>query len=292
MEHTDENYWRIYGLGEVGHAVETILTKWDIIDSFPDDVQLLRYGMDFGFNHPSVLLKLGYKEDQDIQHLYIQELIYQTRLTNNELIDLMKTVVEDKSIMIKADSAEPDRIMEIARAGFCITACKKGGNSVIEGIDRLKRFHIHITKSSVNTRKEIKGWKFQRDKKTEEVLDKPVEYKDDAMAASRYGSEGIGKKGFMAFAPALLGMLPMPGGALMSAPLLKKAGKGVPAELKAAANVWFRHIMLLVYPLSPSLIASAKIAGIDLYKGVFSLAPFFVLSISLSIVCIITDGCK
>ena len=141
--------------------------------------------------------KLGYKEDQDIQHLYIQELIYQTRLTNNELIDLMKTVVEDKSIMIKADCAEPDRIMEIARAGFCITACKKGVNSVIEGIDRLKRFHIHITKSSVNTIKEIKGWKFQRDKKTEEVLDKPVEYKDDAMAASRYGSEGIGTKGFM-----------------------------------------------------------------------------------------------
>jgi len=91
----------------------------------------------------------------------------------------------------------------------------------------------------------------------------------------------IGKKGFMAFAPALLGMLPMPGGALMSAPLIEKAGKGVSAEIKAATNVWFRHIMLLVYPLAPSLIASAKIAGIDLYDGVFSLVPFFFLSLIL-----------
>ncbi len=91
----------------------------------------------------------------------------------------------------------------------------------------------------------------------------------------------IGKKGFLAFAPALLGMLPMPGGALMSAPLIEKAGRGVPAELKAAANVWFRHIMLIVYPLAPSLIASAKISGIDLYAGVFSLVPFFIFSIVL-----------
>jgi len=91
----------------------------------------------------------------------------------------------------------------------------------------------------------------------------------------------IGKKPFLAFAPALLGMLPMPGGALMSAPLIKRAGKNVSGRVKAALNVWFRHILLLVYPLGPSLIASAKIAGVGLYDAMLSLAPFFGISILL-----------
>lgn len=91
----------------------------------------------------------------------------------------------------------------------------------------------------------------------------------------------IGKKPFLAFAPALLGMLPMPGGALMSAPLVERAGKEIAGRVKAALNVWFRHILFLIYPLSPSLIASAKIAGIDIYSAVLFLAPFFVFSILL-----------
>ncbi len=89
----------------------------------------------------------------------------------------------------------------------------------------------------------------------------------------------IGKKPFLAFAPALLGMLPMPGGALMSAPLVKKAGRGVNASLKVAINVWFRHVMLLAYPLAPSLIATAKIAGLGLYNAILWLFPFFLFSL-------------
>ncbi len=91
----------------------------------------------------------------------------------------------------------------------------------------------------------------------------------------------IGKKPFLAFAPALLGMLPMPGGALMSAPLIEKAGKEIAAKLKVAINVWFRHILLLVYPLAPSLIASAKIAGVELYSAIAFLFPFFLFSLLL-----------
>ncbi len=89
----------------------------------------------------------------------------------------------------------------------------------------------------------------------------------------------IGKKPFLAFAPAFLGMLPMPGGALMSAPLVEKAGRGIDATVKVAVNVWFRHVMLLVYPLAPSLIASAKIAGVGLYNAILWLFPFFLFSV-------------
>ncbi len=91
----------------------------------------------------------------------------------------------------------------------------------------------------------------------------------------------IGKKPFLALTPALVGMLPMPGGALLSAPLVEKAGEGDNAAIKAALNVWFRHIPFLIYPLAPTLIISAKIAGLQIYEVIPYLFPMFLLSIFL-----------
>lgn len=86
----------------------------------------------------------------------------------------------------------------------------------------------------------------------------------------------IGKKAFLAVSPALVGMLPMPGGALLSGPLVEKGGKGVSKDKKAGLNVWFRHVLYLVYPLAPSLIVSAKVARLDIYRIIPYLAlPLF-----------------
>lgn len=86
----------------------------------------------------------------------------------------------------------------------------------------------------------------------------------------------IGKRAFFAAAPALLGMLPMPGGALLSAPLIERGGANVSPDLKVAGNVWFRHAFLLVYPLGSSLIASTKIASVGLYPAILFLFPAFI----------------
>ncbi len=91
----------------------------------------------------------------------------------------------------------------------------------------------------------------------------------------------IGVRPFLGFAPALLGMLPMPGGALLSAPLVERGAPDVPSDVKAAANVWFRHAFLLVYPLSTSLIASAQIAALGLYTAILYLMPAFLFVIGL-----------
>ncbi|MFP4646390.1 MAG: DUF401 family protein [Candidatus Acetothermia bacterium] len=88
----------------------------------------------------------------------------------------------------------------------------------------------------------------------------------------------IGKRPFLAFSPALLGMLPMPGGALLSAPMVEQGGSELESSTKAVLNVWFRHILFFIYPLATSLIASAKIAGLEVYDVVPYLFPFFVLS--------------
>ena len=91
----------------------------------------------------------------------------------------------------------------------------------------------------------------------------------------------IGQKATLALSPALLGMLPMPGGALLSAPLVEKGAPHATPDIKAAANVWFRHALLLVYPLGSALIASAKIAELDVYRVIPYLTPAFFLTLLL-----------
>jgi len=87
----------------------------------------------------------------------------------------------------------------------------------------------------------------------------------------------IGRRAFVALSPAILGMLPMPGGALLSSPMVERAG-GAPADVRAAVNVWFRHALLLIYPLSPSLIAAAKLAGLEVWDVIPFQLPAFALT--------------
>lgn len=72
----------------------------------------------------------------------------------------------------------------------------------------------------------------------------------------------------LVFFPALIGLLPMPGGAVFSAPMVKSAahGQNLANEDKALINYWFRHIWELIWPLYPGLILTAHLSGIPLVK--------------------------
>ncbi len=183
LRDTDENYWKIYGLGETGKRKSIIYDNWDLIDEFPEDCDEEVYGYDFGFNNPSVLLRIGVK---DQEHIFIDELIYESKLTNTQLIDRSAQEVTNRRTRASADCAEPDRIEEFLTAGFNMYPCKKGKNSVKDGIDLCKRKKIHVTKRSANTIKEIRAYKWKEDK-NERILDEPVPFNDHAMAAMRYG---------------------------------------------------------------------------------------------------------
>ncbi len=71
----------------------------------------------------------------------------------------------------------------------------------------------------------------------------------------------------IAVIPASLGVLSIPGGALMSAPIVDVLGNrvGLDKPKKIYANVWFRHVIFLVYPLSTFLIFFSYLTNIDLW---------------------------
>ena len=172
----DENYYRIYALGEWGRLENVIYSNWDLVDDMPAEFQWERYGVDFGYENPSAVLHLGAVGDE----LWIDELLYQTHLTNADLIERLKGF---KRLDIYADSAEPQRIEEIHRADF---RCYPAHKDVQLGIDSVKRFKLHITKRSINTIKEIRGYQRKKDKDGR-VLEEPVKFNDHALDALRYG---------------------------------------------------------------------------------------------------------
>jgi len=105
--------------------------------------------------------------------------------------------------------------------------------------------------------------------------------KESGQVESLVNNLRIKQRHLMTLSAAIMGLLPMPGGALLSAPILDKGGVGVENVRKSAINNWFRHIFLLVYPLCPALIVSAKITGLDVYHAIMYLLPVFVLAVIL-----------
>ncbi|MFQ5868849.1 MAG: DUF401 family protein, partial [Candidatus Zixiibacteriota bacterium] len=102
--------------------------------------------------------------------------------------------------------------------------------------------------------------------------------KESGQIDSLVNNVRISRRYLLPFSAALMGLLPMPGGALLSAPILERGGERVSNDLKAAINNWFRHLFILIYPLSPALIVSAKISDLDVYVAIVYLLPGLLLA--------------
>ncbi|MFX1477101.1 MAG: DUF401 family protein, partial [Promethearchaeota archaeon] len=87
----------------------------------------------------------------------------------------------------------------------------------------------------------------------------------------------ISKKSSLMVIPALFGLLPVPGGALMSAPILQQIDTEEDANKKVSINVWYRHTLVLIYPLSSSIIVASILTNINLYIIVIGLVPGVIL---------------
>lgn len=81
--------------------------------------------------------------------------------------------------------------------------------------------------------------------------------------------------------PALIGLLPMPGGAVFSAPMVKELGAGAdyrPASL-SFINYWFRHIWEYWWPMYPGVLLVTVLANISLPVFMTFMSPFTVLAV-------------
>ena len=179
LKNTDEDYWRVYGLGERGSSRATIF-QFSVVDK--PEGKLLSYGLDFGFTNDPTSLVAVY---QDGLNLYIDEMLYHTNLTNDDISDRLQEFGLTRYDEIFADSAEPKSIEELYRKRWNIKPTAKGSDSVMAGIDMLKRYKIHITRNSLNLIKEFQNYKWQEDKNGN-LLNNPIGNFNHGIDATRY----------------------------------------------------------------------------------------------------------
>jgi hypothetical protein len=87
----------------------------------------------------------------------------------------------------------------------------------------------------------------------------------------------------LAFFPALIGLLPMPGGAVFSAPMVKSAAKDfslTPMD-QTLINYWFRHLWELIWPMYPGIILAASLSSVSFLYFIGLTWPSFPLCILL-----------
>ncbi len=187
MRERDPDYWRVFGEGQKAvFSARQIFTNWTFIPhvDFPEfdrDSEGV-IGLDFGYtNDPTSANYIVRKGD----NIYIHELIYKTGLTNSDIVDELKHLGYDQTLIFY-DAAEPKSGEEMKRLGMFVKPAVKGTGSINAGISLLKEFNIIVSQESKNIIKEYNNYYWQ-EIKDGTIINKPVDRFNHAMDAIRYG---------------------------------------------------------------------------------------------------------
>jgi phage terminase large subunit len=171
------NWWRVYGLGEIGMLEGVIFSNWKQIDKVPADARLIGIGLDFGYtNDPTAAVEVYTWNGQRI----LNELVYRTGMINSDIAKILPD-----SCPIYADSSEPKSIEEIRRYGKTIKGVTKGKDSINFGIQIMQSQEYLVTSNSTNLIKELRGYIWDTDK-TGVRLNKPIDFNNHSIDAIRY----------------------------------------------------------------------------------------------------------
>jgi phage terminase large subunit len=175
----DHNYYLVYALGERPVSETRIYSHFKKFVDVPEYQSGVCFGLDIGFNHPTSLVKTFFSGSK----VYVQELVYESKLTTPDLIGKMNALLSDSERLktIYVDSARPDVIEELNRAGFKAEPASK---NVKDGITYIKSLEVYLHIDSLNLWKESKLYSWQS--KGNIILDEPIKLNDDGMDSIRY----------------------------------------------------------------------------------------------------------
>ena len=187
------NWWVVYGLGQIGTLEGNVYSGWVPADGaeIEQTGKLVRYGLDFGFSNDESAMVAVYEMGDG--KLGLVEKLYRKGLLGSQYPSVLQRIGVDSSVLIVADSARPEIIAEIQKAGFrCIGADKNAG-SVLRGIDRVAQRQIMY--SGENMKREYLSYAWRK-KRSGEILDEPEDGNDHLMDALRYAVDDLSRKRF------------------------------------------------------------------------------------------------
>jgi phage terminase large subunit len=175
----DQNLWRVFGEGQKGIPTRVVFNHQQIYDTLPQSAKLLGYGIDVGYNDPNTLVRI-YKDDDSI---YCEELLYLRNTTISDFIYKIKDLNLNYTDDFIVDSAAPQAIAEMVRAGINAKPVKK--DTILSGIDQIKRSNFFVHKDSKNLQEELNSYVWKSDKNGTN-LDEPEDKNNHIIDAIRY----------------------------------------------------------------------------------------------------------
>ena len=202
---TNPNYYKIYALGEFCTLDRLVYNNWKVQEFNYQDIKgELLVGLDFGFVTDISALVASVLQESE-KKIWVFKTWGDTGKTNEELAVVIKALGFSKSIII-ADSAEQKSIEELKRCGITrVRASKKGPDSIIHGVQKLQNYEIIVHPSCDGIITEFENYSCQKDKQTNEYINKPIDAFNHYMDALRYSLQCIGTR-LKSFDKSLLGL--------------------------------------------------------------------------------------
>lgn len=188
------NWWVVYGLGQIGSLEGNVYSGWkevNISDILSDKRKavLVRYGLDFGFSNDETALVAVYELEDG--GLGLVEKVYKKGLLPSQYTLTFENADVHKNTLIVADSARPEIISEIKKAGYRIIGADKNPGSVLRGIERVSERQIEYCGENLKREYLSYAW---RKKRSGEILDEPQDGNDHLMDALRYAIDDLSNK--------------------------------------------------------------------------------------------------
>lgn len=192
LANRNEAYYKIYALGEFATLDKLVFPKYEKRLLNKDELKQLPsfFGLDFGFtNDPTAFMHV--KIDRENKRLYILEEYVKKGLLNNQIAEAITSLGYSKEV-IMADSAEQKSIAELQTLSLRrAIPVDKGKGSVLQGIQFLQQFDIIVDERCVKTIEELENYTWQKDKHTNEYINKPCDSYNHCIDAIRYALQNL-----------------------------------------------------------------------------------------------------
>lgn len=189
------NWWRVYGLGEIGSLEGNVYEGWTTVDEIPEGYLLKRYGVDFGFSNDPTAVVAVYENEKEPKEVCLQLMLYENKLLTPDLIAKLKQFPEG---LFVCDSARPEIIAEMQANGLRAIACNKTPGEKMNGklynIELVKRRKVHYLSEDKALEREYLTYAWRKKKSTGETLDEPEDGNDHALDAIAYAIRDMERK--------------------------------------------------------------------------------------------------
>lgn len=182
----NKNWWRVYGMGEIGELDGLVYSGWRAIPDIPSAAELLGYGLDFGYTNDPTAIVAVYKYEKGY---ILDEICYRPGLFNNNIADIIRGA-NFQNVLGIGDSSAPKDIAELESYGITIKGAIKSSGDKNKSynqwaVSKIQEMEISYTNRSTNLQKEYLSYMWATDR-TGKSLNVPQDGGDHLLDAAKY----------------------------------------------------------------------------------------------------------